>query len=139
MIILYTFPSFSFYISLYFHQVFPQLLCAFPIFHLVLTYSGGTDRPGELCYIFSISNDLTQMLNFPTWIPDCDSHSPALLELFLLTLVFVLQWLSLNCKILIMFLAQFPLTFHPIHNGMPHFISLLVTILVLIEMVFVII
>ena len=58
---------------------------------------------------------------------------------FLLTLVFVLQWLSLNCKILIMFLAQFPLTFHPIHNGMPHFISLLVTILVLIEMVFVII
>ena len=24
-----------------------------------LTYSGGTDRPGELCYNFSISNDLT--------------------------------------------------------------------------------
>ena len=24
-----------------------------------LTYSGGTDRPGELCYSFSISNDLT--------------------------------------------------------------------------------
>ena len=23
-----------------------------------LTYSGGTDRPGELCYNFSISNDL---------------------------------------------------------------------------------
>ena len=48
-----------------------------------LTYSGGTDRPGELCYDFSISNDLTQMVNFPTWIPDCDSHSPALLDLFL--------------------------------------------------------
>ena len=47
-----------------------------------LTYSGGTDRPGELCYNFSISNDLTQMVNFPTWIPDCDSHSPALLDLF---------------------------------------------------------
>ena len=31
-----------------------------------LTYSGGTDRPGELCYNFSISNDLTQMVNFPT-------------------------------------------------------------------------
>ena len=30
-----------------------------------LTYSGGTDRPGELCYNFSISNDLTQMVNFP--------------------------------------------------------------------------
>ena len=31
-----------------------------------LTYSGGTDRPGELCYNFSISNDLAQMVNFPT-------------------------------------------------------------------------
>ena len=48
-----------------------------------LTYSGGTDRPGELCYNFSISNDLTQMVNFPTWIPDCDSHNPALLDLFI--------------------------------------------------------
>ena len=48
-----------------------------------LTSSGGTDRPGELCYNFSISDDLTQMVNFPTWIPDCDSHSHALLDLFL--------------------------------------------------------
>ena len=48
-----------------------------------LTYSGGTDRPGELCYNFSISNDLTQIVNFSTRIPDCDSHSPALLDLFL--------------------------------------------------------
>ena len=48
-----------------------------------LTYSGGTDRQGELYYNFSISNDLTQMVNFPTWIPDCDSHSPALLDFFL--------------------------------------------------------
>ena len=48
-----------------------------------LTYSGGTDRPGELCYNFSISSDLTQIVNFPTCIPDCDSHSPALLVLFI--------------------------------------------------------
>ena len=48
-----------------------------------LTYSGATDRPAELCYNFSISNDLTQMVNFPTWIPDCDFHSPALLYLFI--------------------------------------------------------
>ena len=48
-----------------------------------LTYSGGTDRPGELCYNFSISNELTQMVNFPTRIPDCNSHSPALLDLFI--------------------------------------------------------
>ena len=48
-----------------------------------LTYSGGTDRPGELCYNFSISNDFTQIVNFPTQIPGCDSHSPALLGLFI--------------------------------------------------------
>ena len=48
-----------------------------------LTYSGGTDRPSELCYNFSISNDLTQMVNFPAQICGCDSHSPALLDLFL--------------------------------------------------------
>ena len=35
------------------------------------------------CYNFSISNDLTQKVNFPTWIPYCDSHGPALLDLFL--------------------------------------------------------
>ena len=35
-----------------------------------LTYSGGTDKPGELCYSFSILNDLTQIVNFPTQIPD---------------------------------------------------------------------
>ena len=56
-----------------------------------LTYFGGTDRSGELCYNFSISSDLTQMVNFPTRIPDCDSHSPALLDFFLLMPVFLLQ------------------------------------------------
>ena len=48
-----------------------------------LTYSGGTDRSGELCYNFPISNDLTQMVNFTTRIPDYDSRSPALLDLFI--------------------------------------------------------
>ena len=50
---------------------------------LSLEHSGGTDRYSELCYNFSISNNLTQMVNFPTRITDCDSHSPALLDLFL--------------------------------------------------------
>ena len=36
-----------------------------------LTYSGETDRAGELCYNFSILNDLPQMANFPTRIPAC--------------------------------------------------------------------
>ena len=48
-----------------------------------LICSGGTDRPGERCYDFAISNDLTQMVNVPTRIPECDSHSPALFDLFL--------------------------------------------------------
>ena len=30
-----------------------------------------------------ISNDVTQMVNFPTRIQNCDSHSPALLDLFI--------------------------------------------------------
>ena len=38
---------------------------------------------GELCYNFSILNDLTQMVNMPTRIPDCESHSPAVLNLFI--------------------------------------------------------
>ena len=56
-----------------------------------LTYSSGTDRPGKLCSNFSISDDLAQTVNFPTWIPDCHSHSPVLLDFLLLMLLFVLQ------------------------------------------------
>ena len=37
-----------------------------------LTYSGETDRPDELYHNFSISNNLAQIVNFPTWIPYCD-------------------------------------------------------------------
>ena len=48
-----------------------------------LTQSGETDRPGKLCYNFCVSNELTLMVKFPTRIPDCDSHSPAFLDLFL--------------------------------------------------------
>ena len=45
-----------------------------------LTYSGETDWYSELCYNFSISYDLTQMVDFPTRIADFSSHSPALLD-----------------------------------------------------------
>ena len=48
-----------------------------------LTYSNGTNTSGELCYNFSVSTNLTQMVSFPTHIPDCDSHSPALLNWFI--------------------------------------------------------
>ena len=48
-----------------------------------------------------ISNDLTQIVNWPTRIPDYDSYSSALLDFFLLML-FVLQWLSLHWEILML-------------------------------------
>ena len=32
---------------------------------------------------FSISNDLNQVVNFLSWVPDRDSHSPALLDFFI--------------------------------------------------------
>ena len=62
-----------------------------------LTYSGGTDRSG----------DLTQMVNFPTRIPDCDSHSPALLDLFISSDASVCSTMA----------------FPHIHNRMPCFIT----------------
>ena len=47
------------------------------------TYSGESDRPGEFYYNSFTSNDLTQMVSFPTRIPNYHSHSPALLDLFI--------------------------------------------------------
>ena len=48
-----------------------------------LIYSGGTNWSSEFSYNFSISDDCTQMVNFPTRIPDCDCYSPAFLDFFL--------------------------------------------------------
>ena len=48
-----------------------------------LTFSGGNYRPGELHHNSSISSKLTQIINFPTLMSDCNSHSPALLDLFI--------------------------------------------------------
>ena len=77
-----------------------------------LTYSGGTGRPGELCYNFSISNDLPQMQL--TFLLGSLTVILTLLlfwiDLFLLLLVLVLQWFSLHWEIQIR-LSQFPLTF----------------------------
>ena len=81
------------------------------------TYSGGTDQPGEPCYNFSISNDLRWL----TFI--LVSQTAILIVLLFSMLVFILQWISLHWTILIMFLSQFPLTFHQIHNRMTRFIS----------------
>ena len=57
----------------------------------------------------------------------------------LLTLVFVLQWLSLHWEILIILLSQFPLTFYKIHIRNSYLNAYIMSILVLIAMVFIII
>ena len=89
----------------------------------------------SLCTDFySVSSNIDEVLSinpsanvfvfgdFPTRIPDCDTHIAAVLDLFISSeLVFVLQWLSLHWKILIILLCQFPLTFHQILNGMTCF------------------
>ena len=59
--------------------------------------------------------------------------------LFLLMLIFALQWLSLHREILNMCLSQFPLTFCQTQKRMSHFIAQLMNFLVLIGTVFIII
>ena len=105
-----------------------------------LSYSGGTDRPGEFCYNFSISNELCHIVNFPTLVPDCDSHSPAPLDFFLSSDVSSCSTMAFpplrnSDHVVISFSIDFPL----FHNRMSCFIALLMAILVLIGMVFVII
>ena len=72
-----------------------------------LTYSGGTDRPGEFCYNFCISYDLTQAVNFPTQTLTVILTVLLFWIYFYQTLVFVLQWLSAHWEYLIMLLSQF--------------------------------
>ena len=82
-----------------------------------ITYSDETDRPGEFRCNLSISNDLTQMVNFLTSIPDCDSRSLALFD-------FLLSFDTSICSTMVLhplgiLLPQFALTFCEIYNGMP--------------------
>ena len=83
-----------------------------------LTYSSGTDQPDQSQ--MALLRWLTFLLRSQIVIFKVLLFS---IYLFLLTLVFVLQWLSLHWEILIMLLSQFPLTFQLIHNRMTHFIA----------------
>ena len=68
-----------------------------------------------------------------------DSHTPVFVDLFISSDASICSTKAfLHWEILIMLLSQFLMTSHHIHNGMPCFIALLMTILVLIGMVFVI-
>ena len=72
-----------------------------------ITYSGGTDRSGELSYNFSYdltSYDLTWWLTLLLTF-EVLTVLIFLTYFFLLLLVFVPQWLSLHCEILIMLLC----------------------------------
>ena len=105
-----------------------------------LTYFGGTAKTGELCYNFSISHNLTQMVNFPTQIPDFNSHSTTLLNLSIYSdaiiySAMVFPKLESSDHVV----ASVSNDFHQIHNGMPHFTEYLTTILMLIGTVFMII
>ena len=104
-----------------------------------LTYSGGTERSGELCYNFSISNDLTQMVNFPTRIPDCDSHSPALLDFFLSSDTSIYSTMAFPRLEKSDHVVSVSIDFPSYSQQDILFIALLMIILVLVEMVYVII
>ena len=74
--------------------------------------------------IFFISNDLTQMVNFLTQIPDCDSHSPPLLDFFLSSDASIRSTMAFsplgNSDHVVVSIS---IDFHQIHNGMPRFIA----------------
>ena len=94
---------------------------------------------GEAAWNDLIQMNFSQMVKFPAGIPGCDFHSPALLNSFLSSSIFYLQWLSLHGEVLIMLLSQFPLTLCQVPKGMLQFIVQLMTILVLIDIVFMIV
>ena len=48
-----------------------------------LGHSHTTDVAGVFCQEFALAQDLTQIVDFPTQIPDCLDHQPYLLDLFL--------------------------------------------------------
>ena len=104
-----------------------------------LTYSGGTDRPREICYNYSLSYFF--YLKWPYPDGSLSYSDPQLwltvllfaTYLFLLVLVFVWQWLSFHWEILIM-LCVF-IDFLPNKKNDVCFSPKLLTILVLIGIV----
>ena len=57
----------------------------FNVHHKEWLHSNSTDPQGEMAYTFSIFNDLEQLIQHPTRVPDQHSHTPQTLDLFLST------------------------------------------------------
>ena len=84
------------------------------------------------------------MVNFPTRAPDCGSHSPAILDLFISSDASICSTIAFpplgnSYHIVVSVSTDFPSNSHQIHHGMPRFIAYLMIILLLIGTVFVII
>ena len=80
------------------------------------------------------------MVNFPTGIPDCDSHSPALLDVFLSSDASICSTIAFPTLVdSDHVLVSVSIDFSTNSQRDVPFIASLMTILVLIEMVFVII
>ena len=60
-----------------------SLLVFLSLYTLTSTLRTGSPFLVELIELRFISNGLIQIVNFPTRIPDCDSHSPVLLNTLL--------------------------------------------------------
>ena len=69
------------------------------------------------------SNDLMHMVSFPTWIPDHDSHSPALLDLFISSDPSIYSTMAFPPLGNSVHVVGSVLTFCQTQNGMPHFIA----------------
>ena len=78
------------------------------------------------------------MVNFHTRISVCDSHSPALLDLYLSSDARICSTMTFSPLGILMWLSHFPMTFHQTQYIMIHFITKLMTILELIGMVVII-
>ena len=81
------------------------------------------------------------MVNFPTWIPDCDSHSPALLDLFISSDASICSTMAFpplgnSDHVVVSVSIDFPSN---CQRDAPFHIAWFMAILVLIGMVFVII
>ena len=62
-----------------------SILGDFNVHHHLWLSSPSTDQPGEQAYVFSILNDLEQLVQHPTRIPDRLGESSNILDLFLTT------------------------------------------------------